>query len=104
MSGTAIIVIVVVLFLLVLAIGKAFTMWITGMDIAVNQQKTMIKNQEEIIALLGEIADNGKNSQQRQVAAPPVLFRSRARLILPLAKSRPPVAGPCRARAALPSP
>lgn len=76
MSGTAFIVIAIVLFLFVLAVGKAVTMWLTGMDIAVKNQKAMLKNQEEIIALLGEIADNGKPAQKQYTGSPPVVRQS----------------------------
>lgn len=60
MNVTVFIVILIIFILFVLAVGKAFTMWITGMDIAVKNQKAMLKNQEEITALLGELADNSK--------------------------------------------
>lgn len=51
MSITTVLVILAVLLLFFLAVGKAFTMWITGIDL-------VIKNQKEIIGLLNEIADN----------------------------------------------
>lgn len=75
MNVTVFVVILIIFVLFVLAVGKAVTMWITGMDIAVKQQKTMIENQKEIIALLGEIADNGKPQPQRRVE-PPVVRQS----------------------------
>lgn len=72
MSVTPFMIIALIVFLFVLAVSKAVTMWVTGMDISVKNQKVIIENQKEIYAVLQEIA---QNTRQRRVEAPPPIVR-----------------------------
>lgn len=72
MSVTPFMIIALIVFLFVLAVSKAVVMWVTGMDIATKNQKTITENQKEIHAVLQEIA---QNTRQRRVEAPPPIVR-----------------------------